>query len=249
MPGTRSRQRSAAVRRLRELIVGGRFRPGERLSELAAVELLGISRTPVRLALQTLAHEGLLEARSNGGFVVSRYSIQDVLDAIDLRGVLEGMAARLAAERSNGDLATRTLRAIVGRIDALLSAADEGSDELFERYIELNREFHAEMQRLAKSPMLNRSLAQVTRLPFASAGALVKATFDRKAMQNILLFGQFQHRSLVDAISRGESARAAMIAQEHAQTAANAVRQLSGSESTMPDLPGSHLVRGLSAGG
>ena len=62
-------------------------------------ERLGVSRTPLRLALSTLAHEGLLEPLPGGGFVVRSFTRADVSDAIELRGVLEGTAARLAAER------------------------------------------------------------------------------------------------------------------------------------------------------
>jgi GntR family transcriptional regulator of vanillate catabolism len=243
MSRNRSRQHKSAVRHLREHIIGGRFAPGERISELAAVDLLGMSRTPVRLALQTLAHEGLLEARSGGGFVVRDYSIRDMLDAIDLRGVLEGMAARLAAERSSTGLATRELRQIVLETDALLEAEEHDGDEVFEGYVELNKAYHAELVKLARSPVLERSLDQVTALPFASPGALVKATSRQDKNRDILRFGQFQHRALLDAITRGESSRASMIAQEHAQTAANAIKQLSGSDDIERYLRGSHLVR------
>src|SRR5690349_24794897 len=81
---------------LREMLLKGEVRPGERLSELALVERLGVSRTPIRLAFDRLAHEGLVEASPSGGFVVREFTIADIWDAIDMRGVLEGTAARLA---------------------------------------------------------------------------------------------------------------------------------------------------------
>src|SRR6266567_3188178 len=92
---------------LRELLLKGEFKPGERLSELALVERLGVSRTPIRLAFDRLAHEGLVEPAPSGGFVVCEFTIADIWDAIDMRGVLEGTAARLAAERltASADLA------------------------------------------------------------------------------------------------------------------------------------------------
>src|SRR5215813_11895884 len=82
---------------LRELVLRGEFAPGERLLELSLVSRLGVSRTPIRLALDRLAHEGLLEPSPSGGFVVRQFTIEEVWDAIETRGVLEGMAARLAA--------------------------------------------------------------------------------------------------------------------------------------------------------
>src|SRR6185369_13999503 len=84
---------------LREMLLKGEFAPGERLSELALVARLNVSRTPIRLALDRLSHEGLLEASPSGGFIVCEFTLADIWDALDMRGVLEGTAARLAAER------------------------------------------------------------------------------------------------------------------------------------------------------
>src|SRR5678816_329141 len=94
-----SSQKGRALLLLREMILRGDFQPGERLSELSLVARLSISRTPIRLALERLAHEGLLEPSASGGFVARNFTIEDVWDAIEVRGVLEGTAARLAAER------------------------------------------------------------------------------------------------------------------------------------------------------
>src|SRR5690348_10618860 len=81
------------------MLLRGEFATGERLSELSLVARLGVSRTPIRLALQKLAHEGLLESLPSAGFLVRQFNMADVWDAIELRGALEGAAARLAAER------------------------------------------------------------------------------------------------------------------------------------------------------
>jgi GntR family transcriptional regulator of vanillate catabolism len=243
MGTARSRQQLTAIRRLRELVIGGHFKPGERISELAAVDRLGISRTPVRLALGALAHEGLLEPRSNGGFVVRDFSLSDMLDAIELRGVLEGTAARMAAERSASDQETRELRSILSQIDALLDSLPSDQDELYEGYSELNEKFHAEMLRLAKSPMLERSLAQVTALPFASPGAFTKAGLVPDRNRNVLIVAQHQHRAIVDAIATGQSARAEKLGQEHAHTAADNLKGLAQHDGIDALGAGSSLLR------
>src|SRR5215467_9313490 len=93
------------VVRLREMILQGSFQAGERISELPLVAMLGVSRTPIRLA-----HEGLLEPYPTGGFVVRSFTLDDVWDSIQMRGTLEGMAARLAAERLTEDRELDTLR-------------------------------------------------------------------------------------------------------------------------------------------
>ena len=87
---------------LRELLMRGEFAPGERMSELPLVARLGVSRTPIRLALERLAHMGLLDISASGGFTVRGYTAAEALDAIEIRGVIEGTAARLAAERLVG---------------------------------------------------------------------------------------------------------------------------------------------------
>jgi GntR family transcriptional regulator of vanillate catabolism len=92
-------QSMRAILRLRELLLSGAFETGARMSELPLVERLGVSRTPLRLALATLEHEGLLELMPGGGYAVRSFTRADIDDAIDLRGILEGTAARFAAER------------------------------------------------------------------------------------------------------------------------------------------------------
>src|SRR6476469_4625324 len=94
-----SSQRMRALVRLRELLLEGAFDPGERLCEVRLVEMLGMSRSPVRLALERLEHEGLLEMRSSRGYFVRAFTPSELKDAIELRGLLEGAAARIAAER------------------------------------------------------------------------------------------------------------------------------------------------------
>src|SRR5918996_3519673 len=92
-------QTARALVSLRELLLRGEFGPGERLSELPLAARLGVSRTPIRLALERLANIGLLDVKAGGGFTVRGFTPSDALDAIEIRGVLEGTAARMAAER------------------------------------------------------------------------------------------------------------------------------------------------------
>jgi GntR family transcriptional regulator of vanillate catabolism len=81
-------QTTKATLGLRELLLDGAFKPRERVPELRLVEELGVSRTPLRIALVTLEHEGLLETLPGGGFVVREFTRTDIDDAIELRGVL-----------------------------------------------------------------------------------------------------------------------------------------------------------------
>jgi len=90
-----SSQAVKAQQRLRELILAGQLPGGTRIAELALVERLGMSRTPIRAALMRLGEEGLLQTLPGGGYAVRTFSEREVADAIELRGTLEGLAARL----------------------------------------------------------------------------------------------------------------------------------------------------------
>src|SRR3954464_13485954 len=105
---------------LRDFILNGELRPGERISELQAVEKTGASRTPVRMALVRLEEEGLLEAIPSGGFMVKAFSERDILVSIELRGTLEGLAARFAAERGISARMLEPLKDNLAEIDALI---------------------------------------------------------------------------------------------------------------------------------
>ena len=89
---------ASVVATLRQLILGGHFPPGTRLAEIPVAQTLGVSRTPVRLAFRTLNQEGLLQRVGKRGLEVRAFTEADVLCAVEVRGVLEGLAARRLAE-------------------------------------------------------------------------------------------------------------------------------------------------------
>jgi GntR family transcriptional regulator of vanillate catabolism len=103
----------AVTLQLREMIIAQELQPGSRVPERDLAEAFGVSRTPVRVALSILEAEGLVTSEPNRGFVVNGFSIEDVLSAFDVRGALEGLAARTAVERGLGDDALATLQACV----------------------------------------------------------------------------------------------------------------------------------------
>jgi GntR family transcriptional regulator, vanillate catabolism transcriptional regulator len=209
-------QITKTVLRLRELIFNGEFSPGERMSELPLVELLGVSRTPLRLALAELEHEGLLRGLPGGGYVVREFTQGDVRDAIELRGVLEGTAARFAAERGASARDLTVLRATNETIKKLVHRGDY---ESFERYVQLNESFHARLMKMARSPLLERAFAGIVSLPFARASAFVLADSELSISGDLLILGHRHHTALIEAIDRRQSARAEALAREHARLA------------------------------
>jgi GntR family transcriptional regulator, vanillate catabolism transcriptional regulator len=232
-------QITKSVLRLRELIFSGHFTPGERMSELPLVELLGVSRTPVRLALAQLEHEGLLRTLPGGGYVVREFTQGDVRDAIELRGVLEGTAARFAAERGATERDLAALRAINETIRKLVRRVDYDS---FERYLHLNEAFHARLLKMARSPLLERAIEGVASLPFAGPGAFVMAEAELPASRDILVVAYRQHTGMVEAIERRQGARAESLAREHARLALTNLEIVVDQRKILQRLPGAALI-------
>lgn len=206
-----------AVIELREKILSGEMPGGMRLFEVPIAELLDISRTPVREALSRLTEEGLLERLPGGGFVVRRFGFADVIDAIELRGVMEGMAARLAAERGAREDELRKIEATVVQLDSCFG--ERADDVDFDAYSELNERFHHQLAGLAGSEMIRREVERAGSLPFASPSAFLPDRADIAAFRRSLRSAQEQHRALVSAIAGREGTRAESIAREHARTA------------------------------
>jgi GntR family transcriptional regulator of vanillate catabolism len=228
--------------RLRQLIVGGELRPAQRIAELALVERLGVSRTPIRAALVRLQEEGLLDALPGGGFVVKGFSEDDIHDALELRGTLEGLAARLAAERGASAVLVAEARDCLERIDELL-AAPELSDASFSGYVEHNGRLHDLLAEMSGSALVRRQLERVKTLPFASPNGFVFATALSPRSRDSLVVTQAQHRAVIDAIVRREGARAEALMREHARSAHQNLVEALQSHKTLQRIPGASLIR------
>ena len=223
---------------VRELLMRGEFARGERISELPLVARLGMSRTPIRLALERLAHIGLLDAGATGGFTVREFTIAEVLDSIELRGVLEGTSARLAAERLVDEVELQALR----RQCADMEALDGLTIDNFARYMDLNESFHAGILDLAKSAMLRRSIQQVNSLPFASPSAMVFPTSILPKSDETLAIALEHHRGLVEAIARRQSTRAEGLGREHAYVARRVLEVALSNTDALSRVPGGLLI-------
>ncbi|MGE0500320.1 MAG: GntR family transcriptional regulator [Rhizobiaceae bacterium] len=230
-----------ALLAIRELILDGTLAAGKRVSELSVAERTGLSRTPIRAALQRLSEEGLVETIPSGGFVVKSFSQQDVFDSIEVRGVLEGLAARLAAERGSTNR--------LGQLQACLSELDEivetaiATEDGFSSYVAANARLHALVIEMAESPTLKRQIDRAVSLPFASPSGFVMAQSVMSESHRILLVAQDQHRCIVEAIAGREGARAQALMQEHARLAARNLRLALSHEKALERVPGGMLIR------
>jgi GntR family transcriptional regulator, vanillate catabolism transcriptional regulator len=232
----------------RGMLLRGDFQAGERISELPLVARLGVSRTPIRLALDRLAHEGLLEPSPTGGFVRA-FSIEDIWDAIETRGILEGAAARLAAERLERDSELDLLREYRDEMDAMIRINEdpdkfaEPDIDSFARYLDLNEMFHSEIVRLAKSSMLRRTLDQVNSVPFASPSAMLYARTKLPRAPQMFAISHEHHRAIVEAIEHKQGARAEALAREHSGMTRHNVEIALSDTSILSSVPGASLIR------
>jgi len=231
-------QTGRALLQLRELLLTGEFGPGKRISELQLVAKVGVSRTPIRQALDRLAHEGLLEETPSGRFLVREFTIADVWDGIELRGVLEGTAARLAAERLSDPASMEAIRTLQTRMDEIRHPTVDS----FTQYTELNEGFHSALIDLAKSPLLRRSIEHVKTLPFASPSALVFARTKLPGAAEMIVVGRDQHHAILEAIERRQGTRAEALAREHAQLSRRNLESALSDEVIRNCVPGGKLI-------
>lgn len=235
-------QTDRAVLGIRELVLRGEFKAGERLPELTLVELLGVSRTPIRAALQKLAEEGLLEVAPSTGYLIRSFSETEIFDAIEVRGAIEGLAARMAAERGVSQLVLDDMRDCLAQIDAVLKKATVG-DEHLGRYSALNARFHELLISASGSEMVAHALARVTSLPFASPNAFVLGQAKIPGSLEILKTAQLQHHEIVDAIEARSSARVEPLVREHARNARKNLELVLRNTEALSHLVGAPLIR------
>jgi len=127
---------------LRDAILGGEYMPGERLVEAQLTERFGASRFTVRVALQDLAGEGLVEVQRNRGALVRKVSLDEAVEITEVRMVLEGLVAARAAERVTDEQASE-----LDEIGLLMRRAVTAGE--FRRYSDLNQRLHALIRSIA----------------------------------------------------------------------------------------------------
>lgn len=120
--------------KLRKMIIAGELAGGSRIAEIPTAELLGVSRQPVRMAFRLLEQEGLLIKNPTRGYLVREISDQLIQDAIEVRGVLEGLAAKTLAEKGLNDEQKSTLKSCIEEIEKLFAAHSSFGDAEIETY-------------------------------------------------------------------------------------------------------------------
>ena len=142
------------VDRLRDLIVQGRLRPGERLNERVLCEQLGISRTPLREAIKLLATEGLVDLLPNRGAIVSHIDPARLAETLHVMGALEGLAGELACRHASAERIAR-IRALHQKMLIRYERAD------LEGYFQYNQAIHLEIVEASGNAILANAYRQL----------------------------------------------------------------------------------------
>lgn len=208
---------SIVADRLRTAIMRGTFAPGTQLGEVDLAERLGVSRGPLREAMQHLVAEGLLRGERHRGLFVRELDVDDVRDVYTARTAVERAAALLLVEGDRVAAAGR-LTAAVHAMEAAAAAGDATA------LSDADHGFHAELVASAGSPRLRRM----------SEHLLVETRMCLAALQSTAPPAQAlvtEHRTLRDAVRDGDADRLVATLEAHM---ADAVRRISGSQRCHP---------------
>lgn len=194
---------------LRNAIMEGRFKPGERLVEDRIARLFGVSRNPVREALKILRSEGLVEITPRRGASVAALSLEEAQEVIELRAALEGLSARLAARRCTPEMAAR----LATILDAGDTAAECGDLRALAR---LNDQFHMTLAQTGS----NRYLSEFMTSLRAKTYWLFSSISEAKSVESWQA-----HAAILRAVLDQDEELAALLASRHVTTAGSHLAQ------------------------
>ena len=197
------------------MIISGELEGGARIAEIPTAELLGVSRQPVRIAFRLLEQEGLLIKNPTRGYTVREISGKLVHDALEVRGVLEGLAAKTLAEQGLSEEQKKTLQHCIQETEKLFNEKDEFGDAELERYHHFKVIFHDTIIEGAQNVALIQALAKNNQLPMASAQAITYDQNQALSEYRRLHYAHLQHCSIFDALVNRQAGRAETLMREH----------------------------------
>jgi len=206
---------------IRQEILSGALKPGERVNELALSERFSISRSPLREALRALEAEGLVELVPGRGAFVTTPSAESVQHLGEVRAAIEMQVARLAAQRLDEDGRARLEDMMAGIEGALADASSGYPAEL---------DFHHALAEVARNPKLLQMSDEIERQ--LRIGRLARGSSPARARQVLA-----EHRAIFEAVVAGDVERAVETMREHIETSTQSMLELIESEE-LPAAPG-----------
>jgi len=210
-----TKQLTTVINQLREMILQGRLQPAERVPEAELAARLGVSRTPIRQALPALAQEGLLVSAGKRGYAVRVFTLEQTRQALHLRALLEGVAARTLAERGASPPLLAELKHCLYEGDALFTQRSlaDGAELL---YAQVNQRFHQLIIDAAENPLLSALIERCNAVPFTAPLNIVFASVSKARAFDLLFCAHSQHHNIVQAIEHRQPDRAEHLFREHA---------------------------------
>lgn len=233
-----------ATELLRQQLLSGEYEPGSKLKEVVVAQKLKVSRTIGRLAMSALEHEGLLVREPNRGSRTRAFTIKEIADAIEVRGELEAMAVRLAAERGISKRLHDDLQGLLEEAEDLLHLGITDEDQR-SRWTEMNARFHDCLVEAAQNWALKVSIKQISNLPLVSTRAIIFDRTDVELGWRQLHATHREHTAILAAVVHKQGHRAEALMREHAFTNAQNKRTNLADEATLRQarrLPGGSLV-------
>lgn len=205
-------QSELAYRDIKEAILTGRIAPRARLVETQLASELGVSRTPIREALRRLVSEGFVSRHHDGGLIVHEPSAREIDDIYQIREMLDGLAARLAAQRIVDSEMTRIELALQALKEATDASASDAGDEAVGHMVVANITFHEILHQASgneRLKRLSRDMSDSVRLISREAFAT------RERAQAIVA----EHEAVVAALRERDPDAAERAAREHLRNA------------------------------
>ena len=196
---------------LRSSILAGEFRPGERMFEVNLSERLKVSRTPIREALKVLAGEGLLDYTPNRGYLVREYSVDDIVQAYEIRAVLEGLAAKRAAQLGMSSEECAIVEAALRDGESLLNKSRLSPSDR-NLYGVINTAIHSAIHTAGQSRMLRDMLRQSQQIaPSSHRNVIAFEPFDVRRRHD-------DHYRIYEAILCRDGGRAELLMRDHVES-------------------------------
>jgi DNA-binding GntR family transcriptional regulator len=196
--------------RVRDMIIEGRLAPGQRVNEVALGQLLGVSRTPLREAIKTLASEGLVEIVPARGAVVRTLTLKDLTDSLAVLKALEQEAARTICAEGSADA-----RDELARLHAAMMERYAVRDRL--AYFKLNQEIHSAIARLSGNAVLATLHSQLQ-------SRMRRVRFIGHEGPEKWAAAVAEHEDMAAAFARGDGAAAVAVIGRHLDAAIERVR-------------------------
>ena len=193
-----------AYEEIRNRLLKGEYAPGARLSESDLSEICGVSRTPVREALRRLALEYFVRIEPNRGAFVIDWSREDIMDMFEMRSMMEGLAARKAAER----VSEQQLIDLTNIIEKIDEVAYFKSGNMMSDFLALNRQFHEIVFEASGSPRLTEIISR-----FVEQAVVVRTA--AQFSPDDILRSNHHHKELLSAIKAKNGTLAENIMRVH----------------------------------